>query len=234
MCTLENSPSAKRICRKSVTLAHLDSISLITSVSKMPPAPVNRTDYVHQVDLTVTASTRPATPNSEGSGEGTSRQEEREPRASPSGTTDATKVPTRESSQPTDHNQSLLDQTASFFKRSTKVFDNLGGGIHGQAAKQPVPLDRLVQAFAESDIAKGLQNDIDAAVHANQTNGDLRDVAEDTYLGVRRKASWMTQFRILSGRAFKNLYRDPALLTAHYSSSIILACEFGDYRGVTN
>jgi hypothetical protein len=41
----------------------------------------------------------------------------------------------------------------------------------------------------------------------------------------RRGASWPTQFRILSGRAFKNLYRDPALLTAHYLSSIALACE---------
>ena len=59
-------------------------------------------------------------------------------------------------------------------------------------------------------------------------NGELRDVAvESTLLKGRKRASWMTQFKILSGRAFKNLYRDPALLAAHYLSSIALACESG-------
>ena len=58
-------------------------------------------------------------------------------------------------------------------------------------------------------------------------NGEMRDVAiESTLLKGRKRATWMTQFRILSGRAFKNLYRDPALLAAHYLSSIALACEF--------
>jgi hypothetical protein len=52
-----------------------------------------------------------------------------------------------------------------------------------------------------------------------------RDVAEVSELRGRKRASWSTQFRILSGRAFKNLYRDPALLAAHYLSSIALACE---------
>jgi hypothetical protein len=39
-----------------------------------------------------------------------------------------------------------------------------------------------------------------------------------------QRASWATQFRILSGRAFKNMYRDPALLTAHYTASVVVAC----------
>ena len=55
---------------------------------------------------------------------------------------------------------------------------------------------------------------------------EMRDVVGETgLLRGRRSASWATQFRILSGRAFKNLYRDPALLTAHYLGSIALACE---------
>jgi len=41
----------------------------------------------------------------------------------------------------------------------------------------------------------------------------------------RQRATWLTQFRILSGRAFKNLYRDPALLATHYISAIIIAGE---------
>ncbi|KAI6148278.1 hypothetical protein EDD17DRAFT_1889696 [Pisolithus thermaeus] len=53
---------------------------------------------------------------------------------------------------------------------------------------------------------------------------EMRDVAAETnMLRGRQRASWGTQFRILSGRAFKNLYRDPALLTAHYASSVALA-----------
>jgi hypothetical protein len=56
--------------------------------------------------------------------------------------------------------------------------------------------------------------------------GQLPDVAVETsLLRGRKRASFGTQFRILSGRAFKNLYRDPALLMAHYLSSIGLACE---------
>jgi len=51
----------------------------------------------------------------------------------------------------------------------------------------------------------------------------------------RKRASWGTQFRILSGRAFKNLYRDPALLAAHYISSVALAVLCGlFYHNVTN
>lgn len=50
---------------------------------------------------------------------------------------------------------------------------------------------------------------------------------ETALLRGRKRASYATQFRILSGRAFKNLYRDPALLAAHYLSSVGLACEFG-------
>ena len=60
-----------------------------------------------------------------------------------------------------------------------------------------------------------------------ETDGELRDIVmESTLLRGRRRASWGTQFRILSGRAFKNLYRDPALLAAHYLSSIALACRY--------
>ena len=46
---------------------------------------------------------------------------------------------------------------------------------------------------------------------------EMRDIAAETgMLRGPRRAGWGTQFRIMSGRAFKNLYRDPALLTAHY------------------
>jgi len=58
---------------------------------------------------------------------------------------------------------------------------------------------------------------------------------ETTLLRGRKRASYGTQFRILSGRAFKNLYRDPALLMAHYLSAIALALICGlFFHNVTN
>ena len=94
----------------------------------------------------------------------------------------------------------------------------------------------LVDAYATSDIAAGIKaegeqlrrevvrtDNGDAAAASNE----LPDVVlETSLLRGRKGAGWGTQFRILSGRAFKNLYRDPALLAAHYLSAIGLASEF--------
>ena len=54
---------------------------------------------------------------------------------------------------------------------------------------------------------------------------EMRDVAAETgMLREPQRAGWGTQFRILSGRAFKNLYHDPALLMAHYSLQQCCTC----------
>ena len=121
--------------------------------------------------------------------------------------------------------QSLLEQGTNLLKHTTKIFDNLtsSSSTRAEMSKLPVSHARLVQAYAESDIAKGIRADI-AANHG--INDQLRDVAEEsTMLRGRKRATQMTQFRILSGRAFKNLYRDPALLTAHYIGSVVIARE---------
>lgn len=116
-------------------------------------------------------------------------------------------------------------------------------------------LAELVIAYENSSTARHIQAEFEAVRSANSpvllsgdsfvpgegptpSNGtindsgervgmvEMRDVVGETgMLRGRRGASWATQFRILSGRAFKNLYRDPALLTAHYLGSIALACE---------
>ncbi|PPQ74040.1 hypothetical protein CVT24_012342 [Panaeolus cyanescens] len=110
-------------------------------------------------------------------------------------------------------------------------------------------LTTLVSAYAGSDIAAGIKadgeqlrrevarNDRPADAHgADSVSNELPDVAlETSLLRGRKRASWATQFRILSGRAFKNLYRDPALLTAHYLSAITLAIICGlFFHNVTN
>ena len=44
-----------------------------------------------------------------------------------------------------------------------------------------------------------------------------------SYFRSSSKASWMTQFTILSGRTFKNLIRNPDLLLTHYLISVLVA-----------
>ena len=112
----------------------------------------------------------------------------------------------------------------------------------GDPAPVNPKLAELLDAYARSDIASRIREEGEALrrAHLNRQaesgasaevdpSQQLPDVAEETTLLRGRKgASWGTQFRILSGRAFKNLYRDPALLTAHYLASIVLAGESGD------
>lgn len=100
-------------------------------------------------------------------------------------------------------------------------------------------LVNLVDAYATSAIAAGIKADTEqlrsetvrtdngVATSGRAVNNELPDVIlETSILRGRKSASWGTQFRILSGRAFKNLYRDPALLAAHYLSAIALAGMF--------
>ncbi|THH08580.1 hypothetical protein EW145_g2614 [Phellinidium pouzarii] len=122
---------------------------------------------------------------------------------------------------------SVTTESSAFVKRKTSQFLDV---IRGNQNKANTPLSPrlavLVEAYAASDIATGVRAEIDSFAHRNPVD-ELPDVVEENrLLRGRRGASWLMQFRILSGRAFKNLYRDPALLMAHYLSSIILACVF--------
>jgi hypothetical protein len=87
----------------------------------------------------------------------------------------------------------------------------------------------LVDSYATSDIAAAIRADIHSVAHPAQGpdgSEELPDVTvESTLLRGRKRATWSTQFRILSGRAFKNMYRDPALLAFQYSASIAAARE---------
>jgi ABC-type multidrug transport system ATPase subunit/ABC-type multidrug transport system permease subunit len=99
---------------------------------------------------------------------------------------------------------------------------------HGDSGQQLTPqVASLVDSYAASDIAAGIREDIRAVAQPAQSpegSDELPDVVvESTLLRGRKRATWATQFRILSGRAFKNMYRDPALLTFQYSASIAAA-----------
>lgn len=139
--------------------------------------------------------------------------------------------------------------STNFVKRKTsQIYEavvsngvvNIVGGKKTDATGIPLApaLAVLVDAYATSDIAAGikahgdqLRRELVRTDNVDATGGavsnELPDVVlETSILRGRKGASWGTQFRILSGRAFKNLYRDPALLAAHYLSAIGLAGMF--------
>ncbi|TCD61218.1 hypothetical protein EIP91_008769 [Steccherinum ochraceum] len=130
---------------------------------------------------------------------------------------------------------SAVSSSTQFIKRKTS---QLLGAITPTSQRGDTPISarlaELVDAFKNSDIAADLAAEITetAQAAAPQSEDALPDVAmESSLTRGRKRASWRTQFQILSGRAFKNLYRDPALLAAHYISSIVLALICGAFYG---
>ncbi|KAF9074158.1 hypothetical protein BDP27DRAFT_1444427 [Rhodocollybia butyracea] len=132
----------------------------------------------------------------------------------------------------------------SIKRKTSQLFEAVSGGTSpassSSSARLASKLKYLVDEYKRSAIAKEIQEDKNnirnGALASNSTEGQLPDVATETaLLRGRKRASWGTQFRILSGRAFKNLYRDPALLMAHYLSAVFLALFCGVfYRNITN
>ncbi len=189
------------------------------------------------VDMTMHASTEtssPASPpveviQSEGQSSEAFNDEERALMQPSSGrdqtaNDDATELQTRAGS--------VVSSSSQYIRRKTS---QLLGAITPSSERGDVPippkLAELVEAFRNSETAAALKTEIEEVLRGlapqADANGTLPDVAlENSLTRGRKRASWGTQFRILSGRAFKNLYRDPALLTAHYVSSIIVAREF--------
>ncbi|KAJ3099008.1 hypothetical protein HDU97_003535 [Phlyctochytrium planicorne] len=117
-------------------------------------------------------------------------------------------------------------------------------------------LNMLVQGYSQSEILSLIKAEIAASVAAAQTptasigpNGNRRgrsfssmasfreSIAESATLNriwgnlngtnaSNRPTAW-TQFKILSGRTFKNLYRNPDLLRTHYVISVVVAAICG-------
>ncbi|KZT53520.1 hypothetical protein CALCODRAFT_501032 [Calocera cornea HHB12733] len=164
-------------------------------------------------------------------------------------TTATTLVPGQSSSSSTAEEAELQPMlqaedtsSGSFIRRKTSQLLSVMTANSGTIAPQALApeLQALVDAYAASDIAAAILAEAQAVTtSADQngaTNGTSDSAAELTPPGQdlhsHRRASWPTQFRILSGRAFKNLYRNPWLLTAHYVSSIVIAfgCGFFFYQ----
>jgi ABC-type multidrug transport system ATPase subunit len=171
-----------------------------------------------------------------------------EERALLSRTADETELQTRIPSA----SSRRMSISSTIKQKTSQLFDAVRNGRNGSANREVPPrLAELVTTYENSSTARYIQAEFEAVRAANSpgfsssatsgevsapSNGtideigervgmiEMRDVVGETgMLRGRRSASWPTQFRILSGRAFKNLYRDPALLMAHYFGSIVLA-----------
>ncbi|WWC67467.1 uncharacterized protein I206_101375 [Kwoniella pini CBS 10737] len=132
----------------------------------------------------------------------------------------------------------------AFTSTTSKGLSNLSGSgsstPSGSDNISPIPekLASLVLAARASDDAKIVEAEITRIQQGQSADGGdtSRDIDEETrLLKGSDKASYWTQFRLLSGRAFKNLYRNPLLMATHYAVAIIVAlvCGFFFYH-VTN
>ncbi|CAG8499765.1 4595_t:CDS:10 [Paraglomus occultum] len=98
-------------------------------------------------------------------------------------------------------------------------------------------LQTLVNSYARSLVALRIKDEISQAINSN---GDeerplIASAQEIQTITSHRRASWLTQFKILSDRTFKNLYRNPMLMFTHYCISVYLALLCGAlFYQVTN
>ncbi|OTB02698.1 hypothetical protein M426DRAFT_322454 [Hypoxylon sp. CI-4A] len=101
--------------------------------------------------------------------------------------------------------------------------------VHDLPPSASTNLDGLVHAYAESDIAGSIHDEIQQAVTgariANGQNGNGTGGHQNGSAIGRgyARVGYLTQFVILSQRTWKNLYRNPLLMLTHYAIAIVLA-----------
>ena len=139
----------------------------------------------------------------------------------------------RVTTSPSPGPSSVVTSSTNYVKKKTsQLIGAISTSSRASTSTSPVLAPRLVslvEAFKQSDVARNLAeeaNEAERNVLADNQNQQPDVALENSLTKGRKRATWGTQFRILSGRAFKNLYRDPALLAAHYISSIVVACEY--------
>lgn len=89
-------------------------------------------------------------------------------------------------------------------------------------------LDVLITNFEASDLAASTREEIKTAVEnatgANgAANGQPNGAAKPGTMKGYKRIGWFRQFAILSVRTWRNLYRNPMLMLAHYAIAILVA-----------
>jgi ABC-type multidrug transport system ATPase subunit len=94
-------------------------------------------------------------------------------------------------------------------------------------------LDILISAYAQSDVATNIREDIASSVSsANEANSANGHQEQNGFINAGKlkgfqKVGLFGQFRILSRRTWRNLYRNPMLMLTHYAIAILLAVFLG-------
>jgi ABC-type multidrug transport system ATPase subunit len=117
------------------------------------------------------------------------------------------------------------------------------------AAASQTALEGLLNAYAQSDIAANVREDIQASIanaqnaNGNNSNGHTEVHGRNSTMGKGYdRVGYLRQFTILSQRTWRNLYRNPMLMLMHYAIAILLAVLCGvlfygltdDIRGFQN
>ncbi|MCJ1413505.1 hypothetical protein MMC19_007611 [Ptychographa xylographoides] len=100
------------------------------------------------------------------------------------------------------------------------------------AAGLGTDLDILISNFSASETAAAIRDEIQAAVDnatgANgHSNGQPIGAAKSGTMKTYRRIGRVRQFMILSLRTWRNLYRNPMLMLAHYAIAILVAVLLG-------
>ena len=138
-----------------------------------------------------------------------------------------------EETEPQTRSSTAVETSSNFIKRKTsQLLEAISPAQLNDAPLSPKLLE-LVENYNNSTIYTQLKEEIQEVVTEGSGASVLPDVAlENNLTRGRQRASWATQFRILSGRAFKNLYRDPALLATHYVAAVVVASKSQSHSNV--
>jgi ATP-binding cassette subfamily G (WHITE) protein 2 len=135
-----------------------------------------------------------------------------------------------------------LDPNATSSQQWVRLQRQQAGRSHDDTLEDPdnllsnasgtgTDLDILVGAYAHSEIAGNIHDDIQTAISSAQTaNGNANGNTQENgspHVGIMGKGyarvSYLRQFIILSQRTWRNLYRNPMLMLTHYAIAILLA-----------
>ncbi|MCJ1245180.1 hypothetical protein MMC30_002381 [Trapelia coarctata] len=89
-------------------------------------------------------------------------------------------------------------------------------------------LDVLISNFAASDLASSTREEIKTTVENTTSangvaNGQPNGAGKPGTMKGYKRIGWLRQFAILSVRTWRNLYRNPMLMLAHYAIAILVA-----------
>lgn len=139
----------------------------------------------------------------------------------------ATQSTSRSSIPPTSSTSSNYDATE--LSSSPSFFASSNVNIIASPLPPLAPrLKSLIASYATSKIAQSTR--VEIAKLTTNSNGAGLNNSLQSY----KRAGWWAQFTILSGRSFKNLYRNPMLMLSHYLVSIFVACSFTKLQFSTN